>query len=287
MDKIWNTIVEGFLDMLRGLCLTNIDGMFDSVNARVGTIAIELGKTPQQWSGSIFTMIKNISDTVIVPIAGMILTGVLVYEFLSLIIEKNNMHDVPIETFGKIFLKMGVSIYLLSHTFDFVMAIFDVAQNVVASSAGIIMGDGVLKTSPTMEATILAMTDIGELISIGLLALVLGFVMSAINIAIMIVLYGRMIQIYMYCSIAPIPFATFGNKEWGSIGNNYIKAILALAFQAFLMIICVAIYTTLVASLSTSTDIQKTLLEMVGYTVLLVITLFQTHKVAQSIFNAH
>lgn len=232
-------------------------------------------------------MIKNLSDNVIIPIAGLILSAVLVYEFLSLIIEKNNMHDVPVETFAKIFIKMGICIYMLSHTFDFVIGIFEVAQTVVNKASGIITGNGTLTVSESIKTTINNMTDVGELISIALLALLLSWVMQGMSVAIMIVLYGRMMEVYMYCSIAPIPFATFGNKEWGSIGNNYVRAILALAFQAFLMMVCVAIYASLVQSLNVSTDIRASLIEMVGYTLLLVLSLFKTARVSQSIFNAH
>lgn len=287
MDKLGEVIREWMTSLLRGMSLSNVEDMFSSINEKVGGIAAELGRSPQEWNASIFNMIKTISDNVILPIAGMILTAILCYEFITMITEKNNMHDVPLESFAKIFLKMGVSIYVLSHTFDFVMAIFDVTQHIVNRAGGLISNNGSLELSQELALTINTMTDIPQLISITLLSTMLKFVMSGVSLAVMIILYGRMMQIFMYTSVAPIPFATFGNKEWGTMGVNYVRALAALGLQSFLMLICVAIYTALVQSLNTSPDIQAALLEMAGYTILLVITLFKTSTIAQSILSAH
>lgn len=260
MGGITEKITEFIKDLLTGWITSNLDTMFTDVNTKVETIATEVGKTPQNWNSGIFSMIKNLSDNVIVPIAGMIITFVLCYELISMIMEKNNMHDTDTFMFFKYIFKMWVAVYLVTHTFDIAMAIFDVANHVVSNAGGMITGSAsidVTEALKTLLETQIEDMGIGELLGLGLETMLVSLCLKIISVLITVILYGRMIEIYLYVSVAPIPFSTFTNREWGSIGNNYVKALLALGFQGFFMMVCVAIYAVLVNAITVADNLHN------------------------------
>ena len=289
MQSIIDAITEWIKEMLISGIIGNLTGMYETVNTRVGEIASEAGQTPSQWNDGVFSLIQNLSETVVIPIAGIILTFVMCYELISMIIDKNNMHDFPPSDIFKWIMKTLIAVLLVTNVFNIVMAVFDVSQTVVASSASLITGS----TSIDIESavgnleTVLAEMDIGPLLGLFMQSFVMQLTMYALSFCIFIVIYGRMIEIYMVTSLAPIPFATMGNKEWSSMGQNYIKSICALAFQAFLIMVCVGIYSVLITSAVTSSDPIGTIWSCLGYTLLLCFTLFKTGSIAKSIFNAH
>ena len=287
MDFLWEQIQQWIKEALVGGITANFTGMFDEINLKVGEIAAQVGQTPQGWNGSIFSMIRSLSDTVIIPIAGMILTFVMCYELINMIIDKNNMNDTDTFMFFKWIFKTFVAVYIVTNTFDIVMGVFGLAQHVVQGSAGIITGstnitlqlDGLQQTLEAMEWY--------ALIGLYMESMILSFLMKAISLCIFIIVIGRMIEIYVVCSIAAIPFATMVNKDWGQMGNNYLRSLFALGFQGFLIMVCVAIYAVLAQGITTSENIHLAIWTCAGYTVLLCFTLFKTGSVAKSIFNAH
>lgn len=273
-----------------GWVLSNLNTMFTDVNTKVGTIATEVGKTPQTWNSGIFTMIRNLSDNVIVPIAGMIITFVLCYELITMIMEKNNMHDNDTFMFFKYIFKMWVAVYLVTHTFDIVMAIFDVANHVVTRAAAVISGNtniDVTSALTTIFNNSYESMGIGELLGLGLETMLVSLCMKIMSVLITVILYGRMIEIYLYVSVAPIPFATFTNREWGSIGNNYVKGLFALGFQGFFIMICVAIYAVLVGAIVVAANIHTAIWSVAAYTIILCFSLFKTGSLSKAIFGAH
>ncbi len=287
MDFLWNQIQEWIKEALVGGITANFTGMFDEINTKVGEIATQVGQTPQGWNGSIFSMIRSLSDTVIIPIAGMILTFVMCYELINMIIDKNNMHDTDTFMFFKWIFKTFVAVYIVTHTFDIVMAVFGMAQHVVQGSAGIISGStNITLQLDTLQQTLEAM-EWSALIGLYMESLILSFAMKAISLCIFIVIVGRMIEIYVFCSIAAIPLSTMVNRDWGQMGNNYLKSLFALGFQGFLIMICVAIYAVLVQGITVSDNIHVAIWTCAGYTVLLCFALFMTGRIAKSIFNAH
>lgn len=263
--------------------------MFTDVNNNVSTIAAEVGTTPQGWNGSIFNMIRNLSDTVVLPIAGLIITFVLCYELITMITEKNNMHDVDTFMFFKYIFKCGVAVYLVSHTFDITMAIFDMSQSIVASASGAISHDTHIDISSALTnlGTVMDSMNIGDLMLLVLETALISIAMNIVGIIITVILYGRMIEIYITISVAPIPFATMTNREWGSIGSNYIRNLIALGFQGFFMMVCVGIYSVLIRSFTISDNLHTTLFTIAAYTVILCFSLFKTSSLSRSIFNAH
>ena len=263
--------------------------MFDSTNQRVGEIAGTVGTTPQAWNGSIFSMIQNLSETVIVPIAGLILAFVMTLELIQLITEKNNMHDLDTWIFFKWAFKSAAAVLIVTNTWNIVMGVFDVAQNVVNNASGVIVGDTSidLGTAITDLESILEAMELGELFGLWFQSLFLSITMHAITICVFLVTYGRMIEIYLVTSIAPIPMATMMSKETGGMGQNYLRSLFALGFQAFLIIVCVAIYAVLVQTISVNGDLSTAIWTCLGYTVLLCFSLFKTGSLAKSIFNAH
>ena len=290
MGGIIDKITDFIKKMLQGWVLNNLDTMFSDVNDKVGTIAGEVSKTPSTWNSGIFSMIRTLSENVVVPIAGMIISFVLIYELITMVIDKNNMHDFDTSLFFRFLFKACIAVMLLSKTFDIVMAVFDVGSHVVTQAASSISGS----TSLDVQATLTTMFNnqidtmgIGELIGLGMETMVISLCMKIISLLITVMLFGRMIEIYLYISVAPVPFATFSNREWGGIGNNYIKGLCSLAFQGFFIMVCVAIYAVLVSGIAVADNLHTALWSVAAYTVVLCFSLFKTGSLAKSIWNAH
>ena len=289
MNFIWDKITEWLKGLLVSGIISNLSGLFDSINTRVADFASTVGKTPQAWNGSIFNMIRNLSENVVVPIAGIILTFVVCLELIQLLIDRNNMHDFDTFIFFKWIIKTFAAVTIVTNTWNIVMGVFDLAQHVVNEAAGVIIGDTALDVASlmtNMKAELNAM-DIGPLFGLWFQSSLMGIIAWALSICIFIIVYGRMIEIYMVTSIAPIPMATMANREWGQMGQNYLRSLFALGFQAFLIMVCVGIYAVLIQSISIGSDVTAALWTCLGYTVLLCFTLFKSSSVAKSIFNAH
>lgn len=256
---------------------------------KTSEIAAQVGRTPQNWNSSVFSMIQNLSESVVVPIAGIIITLVLCYELISMLTERNNLHDVDTWMFFKYFVKAWVAIYLVSNTFTITMAVFDVGQSVVNSASGIINGETAIDVSSLsmqMQAAMATM-EIGELVVLALETFLVSFCMKIMSVVITVIVYGRMIEIYLYTSLAPIPFATMSNREWGHVGTNYFRGLFALAFQAFLMMVCVAIYAALISSVRISSNMHSALIGVAAYTVILCFSLMKTGSLSKQIFGSH
>ena len=289
MDFIIDAINKWIKEILIGTINGNLSTMFGDVNEKVGTIAAEVGKTPQGWNGNIFSMVQTLSENVIIPIAGLVITYVLCYELISMITEKNNMHDVDTFMFFKWFFKAGVAVFLVTNTFTITMAVFDMAQHVVSSAAGVIGSDtniDVAATLASMQNGLDAM-EVPELLLLVLETSLVSLCMKIMSVLITVNLYGRMIEIYLYCSVSPIPFATMTNREWGQMGNNYLKGLFALGFQGFLIMICVGIYAVLVNDMVIADNLHSAIFSLAAYTVILCFSLFKSGALAKSIFSAH
>ena len=269
--------------------MNNLSGLFDNVNTKVQEISTQVGSTPQAWNGNIFNMIKNLSDNVILPIAGVILAIVMTLELIQLITDRNNMHDVDTWMFFKWIFKTACAVLIVSHTWDLVMGVFDLAQSVISRASGVISGTlniDLASHFADLETRLQAM-DIGELLGLWLQSFIVGITMWALTICIFIITYGRMIEIYLVTSVAPIPMSTMVNREWGQMGQNYLRSLFALGFQGFLIMVCIAIYAVLVQNMIVDTNVSTAIWSCMGYTVLLCFTLFKTGSLAKSVFNAH
>lgn len=289
MNTIIERITEAIKDILIGFIHSGTETMFVEVNEKVGTIAGQVGQTPQGWNGSIFSLIQNLSQTVMIPIAGMIITFVFCYELITMVTQKNNFHEF--ETFNLFIwvFKAYIAIYLVTNTFNITMAVFDVGQHVVSRAAGVISNSTAIDVTQAMGDMLNTLEDmeVGELFLVTMETMILVLTMKIMSVIITVILYGRMIEIYLTCSVAPIPFATMTNKEWGNIGNNYLKGLFALAFQGFFMMVCVGIYAVLVQTLTISDNIHGAMFSVAAYTVVLAFSLFKTGSLSKSIFNAH
>ena len=289
MDSLLDAITEWLKDLLIGGITSNLSGMFDSVNGQVAGISVQIGQTPQGWNATIFSIIQILSESVIVPIAGLILAFVMTLELIQLLVEKNNLHDVDTWMFFKWIFKTAAAILIVTNTWNIVMGVFDAAQSVVARASGVITADTSIDISsviPDME-TRLAEMELGPLLGLWMQSAFVGITMWALTICIFIVIYGRMIEIYLVTSVAPIPMATMMGREWGGMGQNYLRSLFALGFQAFLIIVCVAIYAVLVENIALEDDIIAAIWTCVGYTVLLCFTLFKTGSLSKQVFQAH
>ena len=289
MDFVLDAITEWLKELLVSGIIGNLSGMFDSVNEKVGDIAAQVGATPQGWNGGIFSMVQNLSNTVILPIAGAILAFVMTLELVQILMDKNNHHDIESAVFFKWIFKTACAILIVTNTWNIVMGVFDVAQSAVNQAAGAIIGNTSIDMAavlPDMEAQLEAM-DLGPLFGLWFQSMFVGITMWALTICIFIITYGRMIEVYLVTSVAPIPMAAMMGKEFGGMGQNYLKSLFALGFQAFLIMICVGIYAVLVQGIATSGDISAAIWTCMGYTVLLCFTLFKTGSLAKSVFSAH
>ena len=287
MDLLLNTLTEWLKELLAGAIASNLTGMVDSVNTKVGDIAVQVGQTPQGWNSGIFSMIQNLSNNVILPIAGIILALVMTMEFIRIIMDKNNMHDFDTWSILMWVFKTACAILIVSNTWTIVMAVFDVSQPVVNNAAGMIVGNTDIElVTEGLEETLMAM-ELSSLIGLWFQSMIVGVTMHILSIIIMLICFGRMIEIYLVTSVAPIPMATMMNHEWSQMGQNYLRSLFALAFQGFLIIVCVAIYAVLVQNMVVESDISMAIWTVMGYTVLLCFTLFKTSSLAKSVFNAH
>lgn len=283
------SIEDWIKELFTGMINSNLQTMFNDVNQKTSEIASQVGQTPQGWNSSIFNMIQGLSNNVIVPIAGIIITMVLCYELISMLTERNNLHEVDTWMFFKYFVKMWVAVYLVSNTFNIVMAVFDVGQSVVLGAARYINGSATINVGQMIAQMNTAMEGMGipELMMLAIETALVSLCMKLLSILIMVILYGRMIEIYLYSSVAPIPFATMTNREWGQVGTNYFRGLLALGFQGFLMMVCVSIYAVLVATMNINGNVHMALFEIAAYTVILCYSLLKTSSLSKSIFNAH
>ena len=285
-------LTEWITEWLKGLLIEgimgNLTGLFDTVNTRVGEIAVQVGTTPAAWNAGVFSLIRQISETVILPIAGLILTFVATYELIQMLIDRNNLHDIDTWLFFKWIFKTAAAILILSNTFNIVNAVFDVSQSVIARSAGVIQGSTDITPDmlATLEATLETM-ELGSLLGLFMQTMLIGLTMKALSIIIFVLVYGRMLEIYMLTSLAPIPVVTLSNREVGQMGQNYLKSLFAVGFQGLLILLCVGIYGVLVQGISTSGDPIGAIWGCVGYTVLLCFMLFKTGSISKSIFGAH
>lgn len=288
MQSILEQITDWLKSMIISGIMGNLSGMFDSVNQQVGQIAGDVGTTPANFSPAVFSMIRNISESVILPIAGMVLTFIACYELIQMLIEHNNLANFDTWTFFKWVFKTFLAVTLISNTFNITMSVFDVAQQVISRSGGLISGSTSVSdaTLTAMQATLEGM-DLGPLLGLYLQTFVVQVTMLALSAIIFVIVYGRMVEIYLMVSLAPIPFATFGNHEQSHTGQNYLRSLFALGFQGFLIMICVGIYAVLIQNLSFSDNIISSIWGVLGYTVLLAFTLFKTGSLAKSVFAAH
>lgn len=289
LDYIFDKFTEWIKTLLVDGIMNNLTGLFDNVNAKVTEISTQIGQTPQAWNSNIFNMIKNLSDNIILPIAGIILAIVMTLELIQLIADRNNLHDVDTWMFFKWIFKTACAVLIVSHTWDLVMGVFDLAQNVITRSSGIITGTlniDIASHFSDLETRLQAM-GIGELLGLWLQSFIVGITMWALSICIFIISYGRMIEIYLVTSVAPIPMSTMVNHSWGQMGQNYLKSLFALGFQGFLIMVCIAIYSVLVQNMIVDTNISTAIWSCMGYTVLLCFTLFKTGSLAKAVFAAH
>lgn len=288
MDFLTDWLTDWLKELLIGGIMGNLEGLTDYVNAQVGEIAVQVGTTPAAWNAGVFSLIRQLSETVILPIAGLVLTFVATYELIQMLLEKNNMHEFDVANIYKWMFKTACAILILSNTFNIVMAVFDVSQSVIAQAGGLIQGS--TDITPDMMAeleTTLEGMDLGPLLGLWLQSSLIGVTMWALGIVIFVLVYGRMLEIYILTSLAPIPIATISHREVGQMGQNYLRSLFAVGFQGMLILVCVAIYAVLIQGIATGGDPIGAIWGIVGYTVLLCFMLFKTGSIARSIFNAH
>lgn len=289
MDALWDSIAEKLKELLVSGVMNNLTGLFDATNQKVQEISSQVGTTPQAWNGSIFNMIRNLSDSVMIPIAGLILAFVMTLELIQLIVDRNNMNDVDTWMFFRWAFKSATAVLIVTNTWNIVMGVFDLSQTIVNRASGVIVGNTAINFDsliPDLEAQLEAM-EIGPLLGLWFQSLFVGICTWALSVCIFIICYGRMIEIYLVASVAPIPMATMMGKEWGGMGQNYLRSLLALGFQAFLIMVCVGIYAVLVQNIAVTGDITSAIWTCMGYTVLLCFSLFKTGSLAKSVFSAH
>ena len=289
LDFILDPINEFIRDMLKGWIEDNLSDLFVQLNNNVAGVTVEVSQTPSTWNGSVFSIVQNLSETVIVPIAAVIITYVLCYELISMLIDRNNMHDFDTALFLKYIFKAGIAVFLLSKTSDIVMAMFDLGSQMTLNAGAAIYHEAGIPDIASDVIAIHARLDsmtTGELWSFVFETMFAKLIINIMSILITVIMYGRMIEIYLYVSCAPIPFATLGNKEWGSIGTNYIKSIFALALQGFFIMVCVGIYAALVSGLVVAEDLSAAVWQLMAHTVVLCFSLFKTGSLAKAILTA-
>lgn len=287
MFGIFDKITEFFKELLIGGIQTNLEDMFIDINDKVGTIATDVGQTPMGWNGDVFSFIKSINDSVIIPIAGLIITAILCIELINVVMQRNNMHDTDTFEFFKYIIKMWIAVWLVSHAFEFSMAVFDVAQNLVQKAAGVINTSAVVSSDEILTMVeALKEKEMGELLMILVETSLVKIAIQIVSLVIMLVVYGRMFEIYVYASVSAIPFATMGNKEWGQIGSNYIRGLFALGLQGLFLMVCLGIYAVLIKTIKIE-NIHQGIFSVLGYSLLLGLMMLKSGTLAKSVMNSH
>lgn len=288
MDFLSDWLTDWLKELLISGIMGNLEGLFDTVNAKVGEISVQVGTSPAAWNAGVFSLIRQLSETVVLPIAGLILTFVATYELIQMLIDRNNLHDIDYWIFFKWIFKTACAILILSNTFNIVMAVFDVSQSVIASAAGLVQGSTDVSADMLtgLETTLEGM-DLGPLLGLFMQTMLINVAMPIMSIVIFVITYGRMLEIYLLTSLAPIPVATLSNRELGGTGQNYLRSLFAVGFQGLLILVCVAIYAVLIQNIATGGDPIGAIWGAMGYTVLLTFMLFKTGSIAKSVFGAH
>lgn len=287
MFGIFDKITEFFKELLIGGIQTNLEDMFIDINDKVGTIATDVGQTPMGWNSDVFSFIKSINDSVIIPIAGLIITAILCIELINVVMQRNNMHDTDTFEFFKYIIKMWIAVWLVSHAFEFSMAVFDVAQNLVQKAAGVINTSAVVSSDEILTMVeALKEKEMGELLMILVETSLVKIAIQIVSLVIMLVVYGRMFEIYVYASVSAIPFATMGNKEWGQIGSNYIRGLFALGLQGLFLMVCLGIYAVLIKTIKIE-NIHQGIFSVLGYSLLLGLMMLKSGTLAKSVMNSH
>ena len=287
MLDLFEKIEEFFKDIMIDVIKDNLSAMLVDINDKVSTVAVEVGKTPGSWNSEVYAFIKSINENVVLPIAAIILTAILCIELIQVVVQKNSMHDTDTFEFFKYIIKMWVAVWLVSHAFEFSMAVFDVAQEMIGKAAGVV-GNSANITPGNFDAMVDALKtkELGTLIGIALETGLVKISLTILSVLITVILYGRMIEIYIYCSIAAIPFATMGNKEWGSIGTNFIRSLFALGLQGLFILIFFGIYAVLVKTIN-FTDIHASILQVLAYGLILGVMMMKSGSIAKSILNSN
>ena len=287
MLDLFGKIDEFFKNIMIDVIKDNLSAMLLDINEKVGTVAGEVGKTPSSWNSEVFAFIKSINENVVLPIAVIILTAICCIELIQVVMQKNSMHDTDTFEFFKYIIKMWIAVWLVSHAFEFSMAVFDVAQEMVGKAAGVV-GSSANIAQGDFDAMVDALKtkELGTLIGISLETGLVKISLTILSVLITVILYGRMIEIYIYCSVAAIPFATMGNKEWSSIGTNYIKSLFALGLQGLFILICFGIYAVLVKTVN-FTDIHVSILKVLAYGLILGVMMMKSGSIAKAILNSH
>lgn len=287
---IFDAIETWLKDLLISTIHGNLEAMFSDINSRTGDIAALVGQTPQEWNSGIFSMVQRLSESVMIPIAGMIITAVLCAELITMVTERNNLADTDTWMFFRYFVKMWIAVWIVSNTPAIVMAVFELGKYLAHQAGQVISGQTEVDIGTLLARidTDLETMDTGPLLSLWVESMAAKLCMTVISVVITVVIYGRMIECYLYASVAPVTFATVANREWGQIGTNYFRSLFALAFQAFLMMLCVGIYAALVSSVSLEgTDLRQSLLQIIICTVVLCYSLMRTGSFSRSLFQAH
>ena len=287
MERIFEQMTSWIKDWLVDALMDIMTGMFDSINSQVADVATNVATSPANFTPGVYNLMQQVSNNAIMPIAGMILTFIACYELIQLVIAHNNLANFETWIFFKWIFKTYVAVMLITHCFDITMAIFDVAGHVITSSGNIIQNSTAVNAAQLsqLRSTLEGMS-IGSLIPLFGELFLLNIGIKVMSMMVFLVIYGRMIEIYLMISLAPLPFATFGNKEQSQIGQNYVKSLVALGFQGFLILICVAIYAVLIQNVTISSDLAGSLWNILGYNILLVFALFKTSSLSKRIFSA-
>lgn len=284
---IFTRIGEWLKSGLAESCAYRITNLFTAWNEQVAKIAENVSQTPQEWNAEIYNMVQVLSETLIMPIACVILTFIVTYDLLSMVMEKNNMKDFDIAMLFKWMLKTAIAVVLVSNTFEIIMAIFEVSQYVIDSSVDIIIkgSTDIKMTIENLEEQLVAM-GFFDLIGLWIGTFVIQACIWVMVIIINLIVYYRMISIYIMISLAPIPIACITSREYGSIGVNFIKSLCAVGLQGFLIMICLSMYSVMIAALPTTDNIWLAMLGTVFLAVALCVALTKTNSLAKMMLGA-
>ncbi len=302
MDFVFERLDLWIKGILADTVCSNLRSMMETIQTLTVGLDSELALSPDSYNADMWSMLQNVIDSAIVPVASLVLTAIMCLELISWLNEQNNMRTTGdiMAQFVKFIVRLFIGVLLVQKSYDITLWVFRLSNFVIFNAIGTIntsISADILSGS-SLEAIkeTLVTLEIGDLLTIIGVSFLASLATVIIQAAAWIVILGRVIQIYMYCSVGAIPYATLTHKETSGIGKNYLLNLAALGFQGFFMLIAIAMYGYLINDAISKLD-PGDLVSPMGFISFvlkllccggaLLFTLIGSKSLSKSIFNAH
>ncbi len=282
---------EVIKNFMSGVSSNSLEQILLYVNKIAEEVGAELGKSPESFNAQVFKLLETFSKNVVLPIGILILTIVLVTNLCKSLLDDREMQN-PLKVYFFFIITSVFAVILVTNSFEITNFIINISQTIVDKALTLFDKEATSITGDItkFEETLKTM-EVSQIFGIWLMLILTVIIMWLVRILVQIVILGRFIEIFMRISIAPIPFATFFNRDLSSTGYNFVKSMVAVSLQAILIMVVIAIYRGTLSSIAVDVGSQEILMlfliKILGINLTLVFMLFQTKRIADSILSVH